>query len=112
MRDKFVRLCLLRIAFSAAVVGSGASTLAQTRALPRALAYAPEAGSTPGQPGNDAPVSRLGPPMPYAPRPLPGPAEAGAPVGGTDAQTPHGVPINLATAMQLAGVRPLDIEAA
>jgi outer membrane protein TolC len=50
--------------------------------------------------------------MPYAPRPIPGPAEAGRPSGGTDALAPEGVPINLATAMQLAGVRPLDIEAA
>ena len=50
--------------------------------------------------------------MPYAPRPIPGPAEAGLPVGGMDAQAPQGLPINLATAMQLAGVRPLDIEAA
>ena len=50
--------------------------------------------------------------MPYAPGPMPGPAEAGLPVGGTDAQAPQGLPINLATAMQLAGVRPLDIEAA
>ena len=50
--------------------------------------------------------------MPYAPRPIPGPAEAGLPVAGIDAQAPRGLPINLATAMQLAGVRPLDIEAA
>ena len=42
----------------------------------------------------------------------PGRPRAGLPVGGTDAQMPHGLPINLATAMQLAGVRPLDIEAA
>jgi outer membrane protein TolC len=36
----------------------------------------------------------------------------GLPVGGRDAITPQGTPINLATAMQLAGVRPLDIAAA
>jgi outer membrane protein TolC len=112
MRDKFVWLGFLRIAFSAAVVGSGTSAIAQTRDLPRALESRPQAGSTTGQPALDAPTSRLEPPMPYAPRPLPGPAEAGAPVGGTDAQAPYGVPINLATAMQLAGVRPLDIETA
>ena len=36
----------------------------------------------------------------------------GLPSGGMDAQVPQGLPINLATAMQLAGVRPLDIAAA
>jgi outer membrane protein TolC len=50
--------------------------------------------------------------MPFAPQPIPGPAEAGLPVGGMDAQSPRGLAINLAAAMQLAGVRPLDIEAA
>jgi outer membrane protein TolC len=34
------------------------------------------------------------------------------PVGGMDARLPRGLPINLPTAMQLAGVRPLDIAAA
>jgi hypothetical protein len=33
-------------------------------------------------------------------------------VGGIDAQIPQGLPINLATAMQLAGARPLDIATA
>jgi outer membrane protein TolC len=33
-------------------------------------------------------------------------------VGGMDAPMPQGLPINLATALQLAGVRPLDIAAA
>ncbi len=50
--------------------------------------------------------------MPFAPKPIPGPADEGLPVGGADAGAPEGLPINLATAMQLAGVRPLDIEAA
>ena len=50
--------------------------------------------------------------MPFAPKPIPGPADEGLPVGGVDANAPQGLPINLATAMQLAGVRPLDIEAA
>jgi len=52
------------------------------------------------------------PTMPAAPQPIPGPAGVGLPVGGRDAPTPLGVAINLATAMQLAGVRPLDIAAA
>ena len=43
----------------------------------------------------------------------PRPGEHGAcPRGGMDAPTPKGLPINLATALQLAGVRPLDIAAA
>src|SRR2546423_448324 len=67
-------------------------------------------------PGNPAPPgsseSLLGPPMPPAPRPIPGPADMGLPVGGRDVQVPQGLPINLATAMQLAGARPLDIAAA
>jgi outer membrane protein TolC len=36
----------------------------------------------------------------------------GLAVGGRDAVAPQGLPINLATALQLAGVRPLDIAAA
>ena len=47
-----------------------------------------------------------------APQPIPGPAGMGLPVGGMDAQAPQGLPINLATAMQLAGARPLDIATA
>ncbi len=50
--------------------------------------------------------------MPPAPEPIPGPASTGIPRGGMDAPTPKGLPINLATALQLAGVRPLDIAAA
>ncbi len=50
--------------------------------------------------------------MPPAPEPIPGPASTGIPRGGMDAPTPKGLPINLATALQLAGIRPLDIAAA
>jgi outer membrane protein TolC len=50
--------------------------------------------------------------MPPAPEPIPGPASVGLPRGGMNAPTPKGLPINLATALQLAGVRPLDIAAA
>lgn len=50
--------------------------------------------------------------MPAAPEPLPGSAGVGFPVGGMDAVIPEGLPINLAAAMQLSGVRPLDIAAA
>ncbi|WP_422927932.1 TolC family protein [Singulisphaera sp. PoT] len=51
-------------------------------------------------------------PIPGAPQPIPGPAGAGLPIGTMDSRTPHGLPINLATAMELAGVRPLDIATA
>jgi len=47
--------------------------------------------------------------LPAAPQPIPGPAGVGLRVGGMDAQVPKSLPINLATAMQLAGVQPLDI---
>jgi outer membrane protein TolC len=50
--------------------------------------------------------------IPPAPEPLPGPASSGLPRGGRSVPTPGGLPINLATALQLAGVRPLDIAAA
>lgn len=51
-------------------------------------------------------------PMPPAPQPIPGPAGVGLPVGGMDAQVPQGLPINLASAMQLSGINPLDIATA
>ncbi len=51
-------------------------------------------------------------PVPAAPRPIPGPAATGLPRGGMDAPVPRGLPINFATAMALAGIRPLDIAAA
>jgi outer membrane protein TolC len=50
--------------------------------------------------------------MPPAPEPIPGPAGVGFPVGGMDAVVPEGLPINLAAALHLSGVRPLDIAAA
>src|SRR2546430_16211616 len=76
---------------------------AQTGPLPPAL--------------NDRPASpdvldRLAAPPPPAPQPIPGPAGRGLPVGGMDARGPQGLPINLATALQLSGARPLEIAAA
>jgi outer membrane protein TolC len=50
--------------------------------------------------------------LPPAPLPIPGPAGMGLSLGGAEAPVPQGLPINLATAMQLAGVQPLDIAAA
>jgi outer membrane protein TolC len=73
---------------------------AQTAALPPAI-EAP--------PGSD---DRLASPMHPAPQPIPGPAGRDLPARGMEAESPQGIPINLATAMQLAGVRPLDIAAA
>src|SRR5262249_30346077 len=49
------------------------------------------------------------PPMPPAPRPIPGPASMAFASRPGDDATPKGLPINLATAMKLAGARPLDI---
>src|SRR5262249_37473831 len=88
MRGKHAVHGLLQIALSATLVGGNALTLAQTRDLPRALPDSPQAGLMTGQPASAATANRLEQPMPYAPRPLPGPAEAGWPVGGTDAQAP------------------------
>jgi outer membrane protein TolC len=65
-------------------------------------------GAGPAPSGSEA---RLAAP-PAAPQPIPGLAGMGLPVGGMDATIPQGLPINLATAMQLAGVRPLDIATA
>ena len=110
MRGKFGRRWLLWIAIWTLVAGGAAR--AQTDPLPPAIRSVP-----PPRPFNAPAMAPAGSntlekAMPYAPRPMPGPAEAGAPVGGADAAAPQGMPINLATAMQLAGVRPLDIEAA
>ncbi len=58
------------------------------------------------------PLDRLASPPPPAPQPIPGPASMDLPVGGMDETVPQGLPINLATAMQLSGVRPLDIATA
>jgi outer membrane protein TolC len=58
-------------------------------------------------------VDRLAAPLPTAPQPIPGPASAMGPRAGTlEATIPQSLPINFATALQLAGVRPLDIAAA
>lgn len=76
-----------------------------------ALEDAPSAASRESQATSG--TEERGPiPMPPAPQPLPGPAGMGMRVGAMDARIPKGLPINLATAMQLAGARPLDIAAA
>ena len=80
--------------------------------LPPALQIPPPRRVQRGPQPSAAPLGVLDEQMPFAPRPIPGPADAAVPVGGMDARAPRGLPINLATAMQLAGVRPLDIAAA
>ncbi len=90
----------------------GTAGLGQTSRLPPALDDRPAASIPEDRPAPVGSLDRLGSPMPPAPLPIPGPAGIGLPVGGMDAQAPQGVPINLATALQLAGVRPLDIAAA
>jgi outer membrane protein TolC len=76
--------------------------------LPPALPPVPPAAPPAGTPASTL-SALLNPP---APEPIPGPASAGLPRGGRSVETPKGLPINLATALQLAGVRPLDIAAA
>ena len=104
MRRRRGRRWLLRITVWAVLIGRDGS--AQTAPLPAALdprqtPFAPAEGPAP--PGSDSSVT---PPPPPAPQPIPGPAGTGLPVGGMDAQLPQGLPINLATAMQLAGAAP------
>ncbi len=50
--------------------------------------------------------------LPRSPQPIPGPASVGTPGDGRKTVPPQRLPINLATALQLAGVRPLDIATA
>ena len=123
---------LLAATLSGALTGLSAisvSGVAQTTALPRPVPFrdpqrtsaflapvpfgdrqAPSSSDS----GPHAPATAESsiPQTPAAPLPIPGPASQGLPVGGRDAMAPQGLPINLATAMQLAGVRPLDIAAA
>ncbi len=105
MRGNAFGRWLLQIVLAAVLAGGNVH--AQTAPLPPPLEFRSQAIAPAGQPAGS-----LEQQMPFAPQPIPGPAEVGLPVGGMDAQTPRGLPINLATAMQLAGVRPLDIEAA
>ena len=96
MRRRRGRHWLLPMMLWTSLIGRVAP--AQTVPLPPAL----PPGST----------DRLATPAPPAPQPIPGPAGMGLPLGGADANVPRGLPINLATAMQLSGVRPLDIATA
>jgi outer membrane protein TolC len=110
MRRRRGRRWRLPIVLWATLIAHGGT--AQTVPLPSAL----EDRQVPSPPaGRAAPSGSEGQdvlPPPPAPQPIPGPAGMGLRVGGMDAQVPQGLPINLATAMQLAGARPLDIAAA
>src|SRR5579883_2470647 len=116
MRRRRRRSWLLPLTLGAGVLaGRGANGQTQRAPTPpssdeaaRNLPVLPPALPAPGPPGAALPTT----PIPPAPEPLPGPASAGLPRGGRIAPTPEGLPINLATALQLAGVRPLDIAAA
>jgi outer membrane protein TolC len=79
----------------------GQDALAQADLLPPALDRRPPA------------TERSLPPLPPpAPQPIPAAADTGQRVGSASARLPQTLPINLATALQLAGVQPLDIAAA
>jgi outer membrane protein TolC len=109
MRRRRDRGRLWPIALCAALIGREGQ--GQAVRLPSALEDRPAADAS------DLPFppdvkNLLAEPIPPAPQPIPGPAGEGLPVGGMDMPAQHGLPINLATAMQLSGARPLDIAAA
>ncbi len=110
MRRRRRRIWLLPLALSAGVL-AGRDGIGQTRPTPDERAPSPPALPLPPPAGTPAATlsALLNPP---APEPIPGPASTGLPRGGMSAETPKGLTINLATALQLAGVRPLDIAAA
>jgi outer membrane protein TolC len=94
-------------------LGQGvAQTVPDSPPIPPPPDDPPTSSASPYPDPPSAPDVSLEASMPPAPGPIPGPADMGLPLGGFAAQTPQGVPINLATAMQLAGARPLDIAAA
>jgi outer membrane protein TolC len=88
---------------------NGRDGAGQSTALPPALEDRP-AQALPGDTTTPSSEAQFG--LTSAPLPIPGPAARGTRVGASEAQVPRGLPINLAIAMQLAGVRPLDIAAA
>jgi outer membrane protein TolC len=109
MRRRRCRHFLLPIALWASLIGDVA---AQTSSLPTAIQEQPGASPLARQSPLGAASDLFAQAAPPTPLPIPGPAGVGFPVGGMDAVVPEGLPINLAAAMQLSGVRPLDIAAA
>jgi len=110
MRRK--RFCgwLLSIVPCAALIGRSAP--AQTTPALPALEDRAQSSTDGGRPAPRASAADLMSAPPAAPQPIPGPASVGRPGRGMIAQVPQRLPINLATAMQLAGVSPLDIATA
>ncbi|MGC1718109.1 MAG: TolC family protein [Isosphaeraceae bacterium] len=109
MRWRRCRHFLLPIALWASLIGDVA---AQKSSLPPAIDDQPAASPLARRSPLGAPSDLFAQAAPPTPLPIPGPAGVGFPVGGMDALVPEGLPINLAAAMQLSGVRPLDIAAA
>jgi outer membrane protein TolC len=99
---------LLALAVSIAVL-AGRVASGQDQPPPPAL---PPPLSTTAPPAGTPAATLFNQLNPPAPEPIPGPASTGLPRGGMSVETPKGLPINLATALQFAGVRPLDIAAA
>jgi len=110
MRRRRCRHFLLPIALWASLVGRDGP--AQTSSLPPAIEEMPGASPLARQSPLGATSDLFAQAAAPAPEPIPGPAGVGLAVGGMDALVPEGLPVNLAAAMQLSGVRPLDIAAA
>ncbi|MGP0068452.1 MAG: TolC family protein [Isosphaeraceae bacterium] len=111
MRRRRHRRWLLPLTAGAVLIGP--SGHAQMAPNPPAAANqpSPSVPSARPLPFAASTMEGLAPPPP-APQPIPGPAGVGLPRGGMDATLPQGLPINFATALALAGIRPLDIAAA
>jgi len=110
MRRRRCRHFLLPIALWASLISRDGP--AQTSSLPPAIDDQPAASPLGRRSLLGAASDLFAQAAPPTPQPIPGPAGVGFPVGGMDAVVPEGLPINLAAAMQLSGVRPLDIAAA
>ncbi len=110
MRRRRCRHWLLPIALWASLIARNGP--AQTSSLPPAIEEMQGASRLARQSPVGAASDLFAQAAPPTPLPIPGPAGVGIPAGGTDAVVPEGLPINLAAAMQLSGVRPLDIAAA
>ena len=109
MRRRRAGPWLLPIMLWGALVGRDGA--AQTVAFPRALEdrQAPlSSGDRPVPLGSEAQLA----PLPRRAAPSPAMRGRGSPWAGWMRRIPQGLPINLATAMQLSGARPLDIAAA
>ncbi len=102
MRWRHGPRALLAIVLCAPFAGFVEAALGQTASALPALDDPPSQSSA-GDPGPS--------PFPPTPQPIPGPANTGM-TATMAARIPQGLPINLATALQLAGAQPLDIAAA